>query len=184
MYPNEARLRNLTYASMLYSDIYVEFIREAKEDGSTIAISEYERQLADLVSTPPNTNLGVSEDIYRNHDSVIKHFKSVPIGRIPVMLLSDICVLAGHGKSTLREMGECPYGQGGYFIINGKEKTIIAQERQMENKIFINKELEASAYQWSTEVRSSPEDKFQPARVTKIVVAKKKQIRSTTKRKK
>ena len=34
-------------------------------------------------------------------------------------------------------MGECPFDQGGYFIISGKEKTIISQERITTNKIFI-----------------------------------------------
>ena len=36
-------------------------------------------------------------------------------------------------------MGECPYEQGGYFIIEGKEKVIVSHERKAENKIYVQK---------------------------------------------
>ena len=54
------------------------------------------------------------------------------------MLQSKICSLSGL-TGTLRSLGECEYDQGGYFIIDGKEKVIVAQERQIENKPYINK---------------------------------------------
>ena len=31
--------------------------------------------------------------------------------------------------------GECKYDPGGYFIINGSEKTVLGQERAAENTI-------------------------------------------------
>ena len=34
-------------------------------------------------------------------------------------------------------MGEDPYDLGGYFIIDGSEKTIVSQERKAENIIFL-----------------------------------------------
>lgn len=177
LFPNEARLRNLTYASMLSSDIYIEFIREDAETKQPIPLVEYENSLSLEKESVFGLDLGVTEETpIKTTYSLIKHFRDVPLGRLPVMLHSNICVLAGQHKTTLREMGECPYGQGGYFIINGKEKTIIAQERQMENKIFTTRELETSNYKFMTEVRSSPEHKFQPARLTKLVVLQSKQL--------
>lgn len=150
---------------MLYSDIQIEFIREEIiKKGNTVEtrvidLDEYQHLLN--ISPDDNvTDLGVKQTIYKTETSVIRHFHSVALGRIPVMLHSNICALAGQQMQTLREMGECPYGQGGYFIINGKEKTIIAQERQMENKIFISKETGSddkniiANYQYITEVRS------------------------------
>ena len=65
-------------------------------------------------------------------------FKNVAIGSIPIMLHSDICVLKNQGSSILRKLGECPYDTGGYFIIDGKEKVIIAQEKIVTNRLFVS----------------------------------------------
>lgn len=66
-------------------------------------------------------------------------FNNVAIGSIPIMLHSDICILKNQGSNILRQLGECPYDTGGYFIIDGKEKVIIAQEKIVTNKLFVNK---------------------------------------------
>ena len=68
-----------------------------------------------------------------------KTFNNVAIGSIPIMLHSDICVLKNQGSNILRQLGECPYDTGGYFIIDGKEKVIIAQEKIVTNKLFVSK---------------------------------------------
>lgn len=39
------------------------------------------------------------------------------------MLKSQYCILHGLKAHDLQELGECPYDQGGYFIINGSEKV-------------------------------------------------------------
>ena len=44
------------------------------------------------------------------------------------MLHTNACALRNMSSETLYQMGECPYDQGGYFIIDGKEKVIVAQE--------------------------------------------------------
>ena len=67
-----------------------------------------------------------------------KTFKNVAIGSIPIMLHSDICILKNQGSSILSKLGECPYDTGGYFIIDGKEKVIIAQEKIVTNKLFVS----------------------------------------------
>lgn len=67
-----------------------------------------------------------------------KHFKNKRIGSIPVLLHSKLCYLRGLNTEQLRKLGECPYDQGGYFVIDGKEKVIISQERIATNQLFIS----------------------------------------------
>lgn len=62
----------------------------------------------------------------------------VKIGTIPIMLHSRLCALYQQPFPVRREMGECPYDQGGYFIINGKEKVCVAQERNITNALFVS----------------------------------------------
>ena len=63
----------------------------------------------------------------------------VHLGRIPTMLHSSTCVLNNMPKNVLSEVGECRYDQGGYFIIDGKEKVLVAQEFSAENKVIVQK---------------------------------------------
>ena len=106
MYPNEARLRNLTYSSELFIDIYSKYIvhDENSENGSNI--QEYEP------------------------------ISKFPCGKIPIMLRSKYCVLNEVSNQTAIEMGEGKYDNGGYFIIKGSEKVIVSQEKKCENKIY------------------------------------------------
>jgi DNA-directed RNA polymerase II subunit RPB2 len=106
LYPNEARLRDLTYQSEVFANIHV-------------AITQ---QVA-----------GQSDKVFE------KVFNNVKIGAIPIMLHSKLCVLHDQPDDVLREMGECQYDQGGYFVVDGKEKVIVAQERIATNRIFISK---------------------------------------------
>lgn len=106
LFPNEARLRDMTYKSDIYANVQVKY----------------------------TTREGTSESVYEP-----PMFKNIRIGAIPIMLHSKLCCLSKQPAHVLREMGECPYDQGGYFVIDGKEKVIVAQERIATNRIFINK---------------------------------------------
>lgn len=70
---------------------------------------------------------------------VIKNFKKINIGTIPIMVKSKLCILNGMDAIRLTELGECPYDQGGYFIINGKEKVFLSQETKINDILYINK---------------------------------------------
>jgi DNA-directed RNA polymerase II subunit RPB2 len=46
-----------------------------------------------------------------------------------------------------------PNKQGGYFIINGSEKVLIAQERMAANHVYVFKKSQPSKYLYVAECR-------------------------------
>ena len=107
MYPNEARLRNLTYSSMIYADVIVR-----------------------VIITPPGTKTPL--------EPIVREFKHMPLFQIPLLLHSRYCVLHNKPASFLREAGECPQDQGGYFILDGSEKVLITNQEQAFNTLYIS----------------------------------------------
>ena len=83
--------------------------------------------------------------------------EKVAIGSIPIMLHSDICVLNGYGNKVLRELGECIYDGGGYFIIDGKEKVIIAQETETNNRLIVNRIKDDDDFSFRGKIKCSGE---------------------------
>jgi len=81
-----------------------------------------------------------------------------PIGKIPLMLQSKYCVLDEVSNNTLPEMGEDKYDYGGYFIVNGQEKVVVAQERQAENIVYCFQQGKGqSKFSHKCEIRSVSE---------------------------
>jgi DNA-directed RNA polymerase II subunit RPB2 len=107
LFPNEARLRNLTYASQVYADIIVK-ITYTTSSGAVVDIS------------PPEET-----------------FQKWPLFKIPIMLQSRYCILNNKPREFLREAGECPYDNGGYFIIDGAEKVLITRQEQAFNTLYV-----------------------------------------------
>ena len=64
---------------------------------------------------------------------VTKVYSDVYLTRMPVMVRSSLCTLKTGNDF---QNGECPHDPGGYFIINGKEKTLVVQERISPNMVF------------------------------------------------
>ena len=106
MYPNEARLRNLTYSSDLFIDINCKLITHDNDPSKESKMKEYEP------------------------------IRKFPCGKIPIMLRSKFCVLSEVSNDTAVEMGEGKYDNGGYFIVKGSEKVIISQEKKCENRVY------------------------------------------------
>jgi DNA-directed RNA polymerase II subunit RPB2 len=125
MYPNDARLRNMTYAAPVYTDIIATYTMRTPGAAGSDA------------STGPEITV---------RRRTIPH---VHVGKIPVMVGSMYCVLHDMPEKQPRELGECAADVGGYFIIQGGERVIISQERMSENVPFVfrnnkarNKEVE------------------------------------------
>lgn len=78
------------------------------------------------------------------------------------MLRSSYCTLYQNSEKDLTELGECPYDQGGYFIINGSEKVLIAQEKMSTNHVYVFKKRQPNKYAFVAEVRSMAESQNRP----------------------
>ena len=87
----------------------------------------------------------------------IEDINKVFIGKVPIMLRSEYCSLHDHTDKELTELGECPYDEGGYFIINGSEKVLIAQERMAANSVYVFMKRQPSKVLYVSECRSQPE---------------------------
>jgi len=62
----------------------------------------------------------------------------------------------------VKDARECRYDQGGYFIINGNEKVLVAQERMAHNIVLVFHRKPPSKYSWSAEIRSANEHSGKP----------------------
>ena len=124
MFPQEARLRNFTYASSMNVDMNIQYVIRNGE------------------------NLDNCETIY-------KTLPNIHIGKLPIMLKSSVCVLNQYKHMDTDATGECKFDAGGYFIINGSEKTVLGQERAAENRVYcFNISKNSTKYTWMAEIKS------------------------------
>lgn len=100
--------------------------------------------------------------IEEGKEPIKKVHNQILIGRIPIMLRSKFCRLSAlHTDSDLTEVKECPLDPGGYFIINGMEKVLIAQERMAANTVYVFG-MKEGKYTYKSEIRSHLEHSFRP----------------------
>ena len=138
MYPNMARLRNMSYGVTIHYDVEVEF---------------------DVYDAETNTRqqfTNILEKIY--------------LGRFPIMLQSNLCILQSLTRESRFNMGECLNDYGGYFIIDGKEKAIVSQEKFSDNMMYIRANKPDDIYTHSAEIRSKSEDTSKPIRTTAVKI--------------
>jgi DNA-directed RNA polymerase II subunit RPB2 len=73
------------------------------------------------------------------------------------MLRSEYCVLNKVGEDDMYDLHECPHDSGGYFVINGSEKVLIAQERMATNQVYVFAKAQPSPISFLAEIRSAVE---------------------------
>jgi len=96
------------------------------------AVSPHECRLRDLTYSAPIT---VDIEYTRGNQRVVRN--NLPIGRMPIMLRSSNCILAGKSETELAKLNECPMDPGGYFIVRGSEKVILIQEQLSKNRMIV-----------------------------------------------
>ena len=231
MYPNEARLRNMTYGITIHYDVLFEiFIKKSSETDSIkdiqdVTNDDIEQKIATEVL---GTELkgGGKNDSDRDIDDededelVIKKTKKISdtkkenistknkkqssssrdkesdmgndsnededeselpsytftlekiyLGRFPIMLQSDLCLLNKLPRHLRYELGECKNDYGGYFIINGNEKCIVSQEKFADNMLYLRDNIN-DTYSCGADIRSVSEDASKPVRTFSIRMVK------------
>jgi len=143
MFPQEARLRNFTYASNMTIDMNIKYIVRGGE------------------------NMESEQTFY-------KILPKIHIGKLPIMLKSAVCVLQQYSHVSPAVTGECQFDAGGYFIINGSEKTCLAQERAAENLVqCFNTAKNNNKWEWTAEIKSVPDFKcISPKQITMVIANK------------
>jgi DNA-directed RNA polymerase II subunit RPB2 len=231
MYPNEARLRNMTYSMTIHYDVEVEITRYLEEGESPDIIGEEEiiekyggnlEMEMEEGSDDENTsfqnykvksNGGGSDDesdkpkkkeklkdvdkmrisqkrihgklrpgelaeirekteksmIRKNVQKQSFILEKIFLGRFPIMVQSDFCILNGLPKQLRYNMGECRNDMGGYFIIDGKEKAVIPQEKFADNMLYI-RDVNDENYLYSAEIRSVSENVSKPIRTLSVKI--------------
>ena len=248
MFPNEARLRNMTYGMTVHYDIEIEFIdllepgespgmvtEGIMNGGNTCAgISEEKESESDYPMPKTFQNFKSGGDGHMNAEleqmeeaqggapkkprqetrrkmtrdkRQVKPFQMTPalsaaireateksisssdkgrsqkrtlilpkvyLGKFPIMLHSDFCVLKGLPPEICHTMGECRSDLGGYFIIQGLEKTVVTQEKFADNMLWVRKGkdtldddgnlISATDYLYSADIRSVSENVSKPIR--------------------
>ena len=149
--PMEARLRNLTYET----DIYINITKHSKK---FIKEQDKEEEFED-----PETS------------------ENIPIAKVPVMVRSKYCALSGlSDEQRVKEYKECVFDQGGYFIIKGGEKVIVAQERMASNFVYVFRKKQPAKYSWTAEIRSHMEASNRPPNLFTVKMLSVKSSQSKT----
>jgi len=144
MYPNEARLRNMTYGTTIYYDVVIEFKTYSSKE------NDYIKDTLEL--------------------------NKILLGKIPIMLQSNLCILKSLDREHRFHYGECKNDNGGYFIIDGKEKCIVPQEKFSNNMLYIKKNIKDDIssedidekYLYTAVIKTESEDPSKPVRTLKM----------------
>ena len=216
MFPNEARLRNMTYGMTIHYDIDIEYIdilddgdepilvgpdelfgsgqytaeanfknfKEEINDDTPEADEEVKSDDKIEGGAPKRRGKRTTQDISTEETALIRELtekslvssnkqvrtttiEKVLLGRFPIMVQSDYCVLSGLPANVRHTMGECRNDHGGYFIIRGKEKTVVSQEKFGDNMLYIKKS-DDDKFLYSAEIRSVSENVSKPIRTLSV----------------
>jgi DNA-directed RNA polymerase II subunit RPB2 len=211
MYPNEARLRNMTYGMTIHYDVEVEYIdtlapgempkamgtegvewteekgpiqnvkKTGLQEGGVEGVEGTESdKKTQIPLMTPSAATKIREATEKSVDSSSESgglrqihretLSKIYLGKFPIMVQSDFCILSGLPREVRHTMGECRNDLGGYFIIDGKEKTVVAQEKFADNMLYVHK-VTNDDYTYMAEIVSVSEDVSKPVRRLSVGIA-------------
>ncbi|MDO8516609.1 MAG: DNA-directed RNA polymerase subunit B [Nanoarchaeota archaeon] len=111
--------------------ISVEKPNIVEADGSTRLITPAEARLRNLTYSAP-----IKIEITIKYEGQVESAE-VYLGRIPIIVKSEVCNLWGLKDKELTEKFIDPKDPGGYFIVNGNERVIVMAEDLASNQTFV-----------------------------------------------
>ena len=142
-----------------FGEVHVEPPTLIDEERNLIHILPQEARLKNL-NYWGSLCLNISEIHIDGNRVAEKNHHRVPIAKIPIMVGCDKCPLSKMSRQERVESGECENDHGGYFIIKGNERVIVAQKRVNYNQILVygqktnKKNNTKTKYRYETETRS------------------------------
>ncbi len=140
-------------------------------DGTQTIMTPYIARMNNLTySSSLFVNVHIIIDVI-NDEGVVqkldKYVNNVYIGKIPIMVRSNSCVLYQIPALGDSNNQECRYDFGGYFIVNGNEKVLIMQDRINENDtlVFAPNNNNDGVY---AEIRSMSDSSYLPSKTTSL----------------
>lgn len=157
--PYECRDRNLTYASPLYINITKKVSAAIEKEVALRDMDDAQQEEYKRTGENPTKLVWEEEDSGEDQDAnkPADWKNMIFVGKLPIMVKSKICHLSQESDENLFLVNECPYDQGGYFVINGSEKVLIAQERSAANIVQVFKKAQPSPFHYTAEIRSALE---------------------------
>jgi DNA-directed RNA polymerase II subunit RPB2 len=159
--PYECRDRNLTYSAPMFCRVEKRARLAINEPVPLHEMDDEQRQHLATFGEPPKAlrweeeDTGPREGPSKGDDE--EKGDLIFLGKLPVMVKSRVCHLRDEDDDSLFSLNECPYDQGGYFIINGSEKVLIAQERSAANIVQVFKKPPGGNVSYQAEIRSALE---------------------------
>ena len=143
MLPQEAKLRNFTYASTMTIDINIDYVIRNNENMDNIKV---------ITKTLPKINIGKMPIMLKSSICVLNQ---------------------NNNFTNSQLTGECKMDCGGYFIIKGSEKTVLGQERAAENRIYCFDGKKTTKWTWIAEIKSVPDFKcISPKQIEMMIASK------------
>ena len=151
----KAKLENEKILIVRFGNVYIEKPRILSDHHTTVPLFPSKARLSDIsyestiyVDIFTKVVHEITKDVVLENTYPYTHFF-----KIPVMMRSDLCNL----NSTIGHHNESPTDYGGYFIIRGKERVIVAQEQISMNHIYVYSDKKSKS-DYLAEIRSIKED--------------------------
>jgi DNA-directed RNA polymerase II subunit RPB2 len=165
--PGQENALASTRFEIQFGQIWLSKPNVSEADSSTQLLLPNEARLRNLTYSAPlyvditKNTITKDQDTDQIQESA-QEYPKIYIGKVPIMLRSSYCALSESSEKDLTELGECPFDQGGYFVINGSEKVLIAQEKMSHNHVYVFKKTPPSKYSYVAEIRSCLETGSRP----------------------